>query len=166
MATTQNITTIAPYFSPRGKKIAIVIGALIGVYIIYRVVKGVIKEKGSVQEVQEAYNELDKLNQNPVTVQKITNFQAEQYANTIFTAVNGWQTDELAIAKVFWRLTNNADFLALSKAFGIRKISAGYLNPEPDYRATLTQAISIDLDAEERKKLNDILIKKKLKYRV
>jgi len=166
MSTTPNITTVAPYFSPRGKKIAIIIGALIGVYIIYRITKGVIKEKGNMSEVQEAYNELDKLNQNPVSAQKITTFQAEQYANIIFTAVNGWQTDEIAIAKVFYRLNNNADFLAISKAFGIRKISSGYLNPEPDYRATLTEALTIDLDAEEKKKLNAILIKKKLKYRI
>lgn len=166
MATTQNITTVAPYFSPRGKKIAIVIGALIGVYIIYRLTKKVVKEKGNLTEVQEAYNELDNLNNNPATRQKITSFQAEQYANIIFTAVNGWQTDEVAIGKVFYRLSNNADFLAVSKAFGIRKISSGYLNPEPDYRATLTEALTIDLSADEKKRLNTVLQKRKIKYRI
>ena len=168
MATIPTIPTtpIAPYFSPRGKKIAIVIGALIGVYIIYRLTKGVAKQSSNLTEVQEAYNELDKLNQNPATTQKITTFQAEQYANIIFTAINGWQTDEVAIGKVFYRLNNNADFLAISKAFGVRKISSGYLNPEPDYRATLTEALTIDLSADEKKRLNNILIKKKIKYRV
>ena len=168
MATIPTTTTtpIAPYFSPRGKKIAIVIGALIGVYIIYKLAKGVVKVKNSMTEVQEAYNELDKLNTNPATTQKITTFQAEQYANIIFTAINGWQTDEVAIGKVFYRLNNNADFLAISKAFGVRKISSGYLNPEPDYRATLTEALTIDLSADEKKTLNNILIKKKIKYRI
>jgi hypothetical protein len=166
MTTPTNITSIAPYFSPRGRKIAIVIGAIIGVYIIYKLTKKVVKEKGHLTEVQEAYNELDRLNNNPATTQKMSTFQAEQYANIIFTAVNGWETDESAIYKVFYRLKNNADFLAISKAFGIRKISSGYLNPEPDYRATLTEALTIDLSADEKKKVNDILIKKKIKFRI
>lgn len=159
-------TPTAPYFSSRGKKIAIIVGVVIGGYIIYKLVKGVVKSTGQRREVQEAYNELEKANQNPATAQKITNFQAEQYANTIFTAVNGWATDEEAIAKVFERLSNNADFLAVSKAFGKRKISSGYGNPEPDYYATMTEALHIDLDYTEKARLNKILIKKSIKYRI
>lgn len=158
--------TTTPYFSERGKKIAIVVGVVIAGYIVYRLAKGIVKEKDNQKEVQEAYNELDKANQNPSTAQKITKFQAEQYANTIFTAVDGWATDEVAIAKVFNRLYNDADFLAVSKAFGIRKISSGRFNPEPDYKATMTEAIHIDMGTEEKKKLNDILIKKKIKFRI
>lgn len=159
-------TQTAPYFSPRGKKIAIILGVVIGGYIVYKLVKGIVRGTGDRREVQEAYNELDKANQNPATAQKITNFQAEQYANTIFTAVNGWATDEDAIAKVFSRLSNNADFLAVSKAFAIRTISAGTLNPEPDYKATMTEALHIDLDSTEKAMLNKILIKKNIKYRI
>jgi ABC-type bacteriocin/lantibiotic exporter with double-glycine peptidase domain len=159
-------TPTAPYFSSRGKKIAILVGVVIAGYIVYRLTKGVVKEKDNRSEVQEAYNELDKMNQTPQTAQTITKFQAEQYANTIFTAVDGWETDEDAIAKVFYRMKNNADFLAVSKAFGIRKISSGRFNPEPDYKATMTEAIHIDMDTDEKKRLNDILIKKKIKFRI
>jgi Holliday junction resolvasome RuvABC endonuclease subunit len=166
MATPTGTPATAPYFSSRGKKIAIVLGVLIGGVIVYRLIKGIIKQKDNRDEVQEAYNELDKTNQNPATAQKITKFQAEQYANTIFTAVDGWATDEVAIEKVFYRLSNNADFLAVSKAFGIRLISSGRFNPEPDYKATLTEALHIDMSSDEKKKLNDILIKKKIKYRI
>lgn len=159
-------TPTAPYFSSRGKKIAIVVGVLLGGYIAYRLLKGIVKGSDNREEVQNATTELDQYNQSPATAQKITNFQAQQYANTIFTAINGWATDEISIQKVFWRLTNNADFVAISKAFGIRTISAGYLNPEPDYKATLTEALHIDLDSAEKKSLNNILIKKKIKYRI
>lgn len=159
-------TPTAPYFSERGKKIAMVVGLIIGGFIVYRVTKKIIKEKDNREELQEGYNELDKFNQNPSTAQKITNFQAEQYANIIFNAVNGYTTDEDAVGKVFYKLNNNADFLALSKAFGIRKISSGYLNPEPDYKATLTEAITIDFSVTEKKVLNNILAKKKIKFRV
>jgi hypothetical protein len=156
----------APYFSSRGKKIAIVLGVLIGGVIVYRILKGVVKQKDKRDEVQEAYNELDRLNQNPSTAQKITKLQAEQYANVIFTAVDGWATDEDAITKVFWRLSNNADFVAVSKAFGIREISSGRFNPEPNYKATMVEALHIDLDTAEKKIINDVLKKKKIKYRV
>lgn len=159
-------TPTAPYFSSRGKKIAIVVGLVIGGVIAYRLLKGVIKQKDNRDEVQEAYNELDKLNQSPATAQKISKLQAEQYANVIFTAVDGWATDESAVASVFWRLTNDADFVAVSKAFGIRQISSGRFNPEPDYKATLIEALHIDMSTDEKKKLNDILKKKKIKYRV
>lgn len=152
--------------SGSGKKIAIVIGVIISGYIVYRLVKGIVKQKDNRSEVQQASNELESLNQSPQTAQSITKFEAEQYANTIFTAVDGWATDETAIAKVFYRLKNNADFLAVSKAFGIRTISSGRFNPEPDYKATMTEAIHIDMDADEKKVLNDILIKKKIKFRI
>jgi hypothetical protein len=163
---TPTVTPTAPYFSSRGKKIAIVIGLVIGGVIIYRLLKDVVKQKDNRDEVQEAYNELDKLNQSPATAQKISKLQAEQYANVIFTAVDGWATDETAVANVFWRLTNDADFVAVSKAFGIRLISSGRFNPEPDYKATLIEALHIDMSTDEKKKLNDILKKKKIKYRV
>ena len=159
-------TPTAPYFSPRGRKIAIVLGAIIGGYILYRLVKGYQTNKGSFQEVQNAFTELDQLNSNPATGQKITKYQATQMANVIFTAINGWGTDENAIAKVFSRLSNNADFLAVTKAFGRRKISSGAWNPEPDYNATMTEALHIDLSDSEKSMLNKILIKKKIKYRV
>jgi hypothetical protein len=148
------------------KKVAIAVGVIIAGYIVYRLVKGIVKQKDNRSEVQQASNELEGLNQNPSTAQSITRFEAEQYANTIFTAVDGWATDETAIAKVFYRLKNNADFLAVSKAFGIRTISSGRFNPEPDYKATMTEAIHIDMDGNEKKVLNDILIKKKIKFRI
>jgi hypothetical protein len=159
-------TPTAPYFSSRGKKIAIVIGLVIGGVIIYRLLKDVVKQKDNRDEVQEAYNELDKLNQNPATAQKITKLQAEQYANVIFTAVDGWATDESAIGNVFWRLSNDADWVAVSKAFGLRKISSGRFNPEPDYKATMIEALHIDMSTDEKKHLNNILQKRKINYRV
>jgi hypothetical protein len=152
--------------SGSGKKVAIVVGVIIAGYIVYRLAKGIIGQKDNRSEVQQASNELESLNQNPQTAQSITKFQAEQFANTIFTAVDGWATDETAIAKVFYRLKNDADFLAVSKAFGIREISSGRFNPEPDYKATMTEAIHIDMDKDEKKLLNDILFKKKIKNRI
>ena len=154
------------YFSPRGKKIAILIGAVVGAYIVYRIAKSVIKGKGASQEVQEANTELDRLNTNPATAQKITEYQAQQMANSIFYAVNGYGTDEEQIYSVFRRMSNNADFIAVSKAFGIRTISTGRFNPDPDYKATMTQALQHDLSTSEKKKVNEILVKKNIRYKI
>ena len=154
------------YFSERGKKTMKLIAIGVGVFLAYKFYKNWKANDGREDEVQQAYNELDLLNQNNATKQKITKYQAEQYANGIYTAVNGYGTDETAIEKIFWRLHNNADFLAVSKAFGIRKISSGYLNPEPDYKGTMTEALHIDLSSYYTTRINNILKKKNIKFRI
>jgi hypothetical protein len=156
----------APFFSSRGKKIVLVIGGIIAGVIILRALKGFTKKQDSREEVREAYNELEQANTNPSTRQKITPFQAQQYANTLFTAMNGYGTDEVAIYAVFYRLSNDADFLAVSKSFGVREVSSGNLNPEPNMKGTMTECLHNELDWFERNKLNDILKKKKIKFRV
>lgn len=154
------------YFSERGKKIMKLIAIGVGVFLAYKFYQNWKANDGREDEVQEAYNELDTLNQNNATKQKITKYQAEQYANGIYTAVNGYGTDETSIEKIFWRLYNNADFLAVSKAYGIRKISSGYLNPEPDYKGTMTESLHIDLSSYYLTRINNILKKKKIKFRI
>jgi len=156
----------APFFSDRGKKIVLVVGAIVAGIIILRATKGFFKRQDSREEVREAYNELEELNNSPATRQKITPFQAQQYANTLFTAMNGYGTDEVAIYGVFYRLTNDADFLAVSKSFGVREISSGTLNPEPNMKGTMTECLHSELAYEDRKKINDILKKKKIRFRV
>jgi len=156
----------APFFSNRGKKIVLVIGGIIATVIIFRALKGFVKKQDSREEVREAYNELEQANLSPVTRQKISDFQAQQYANTLFTAMNGYGTDETAIFGVFYKLYNNADFLAVSKSFGVREISSGYLNPEPNTKGTMTECLHSELGYDDRKKVNDILKKKKIKFRI
>ena len=156
----------APFFSDRGQKILLVVGGVIGAIIIIRALKGFTKKQDSREEVREAYNELEEMNESPTTRQKITAFQAQQYANTIFGAMDGYGTDEVAINGVFYRIFNDADFLAVSKSFGIREISSGRFNPEPNMKGTMTQCLHNELDWEERKTVNNILKKKKIRFRI
>lgn len=155
-----------PYFSPRGEKIVKIIAVALAGYIVYRVVKAQMAQSPQNTQVQEAYTELDKLNQNSSTRQKISDYQAIQYANILFTAVDGYGTDEPAIFSVFSKLYNNADYLAVSKAFGVRTISTGRFNPEPNYKATMEQALYTDLGFDDRKRVNDILRSKGIKYKI
>jgi hypothetical protein len=155
-----------PFFSNRGKKIVLVIGGIIATVVIFRALKGFIKRQDSREEVREAYNELEEMNSSPTTRQKISSFQAQQYANTLFSAMDGYGTNETAIFGVFYKLFNDADFLAVSKSFGVREISSGYLNPEPNMKGTMTECLHSELAFDDRKKVNDILKAKKIRFRV
>jgi hypothetical protein len=155
-----------PFFSQRGFKIIMIGGALIGAYVLYRALSGFVSQQSGRQETQSASDELDRLNQNSATRQKLSNYQAEQLSNKLFTAMNGWQTDESAIYGVMYQLKNNADFLAVSKAFGIRTISSGQFNPTKNHKGTMTQCLNDELDSGERFKVNNILKAKKIKYRI
>jgi hypothetical protein len=80
--------------------------------------------------------------------------------------MDGYGTNETAIFGVFYKLFNDADFLAVSKSFGVREISSGYLNPEPNMKGTMTECLHSELAFDDRKKVNDILKAKKIRFRV
>ena len=153
--------------NPNNKKIIRVVLLVIGAYVAYRIVKGVIKATPQREEEQAGMNELDILNTNSATKQKITKQQAESFANVLFTAMDGYGTDEGAIFGVFYKLTNNADYLAVSNAYGSNRIvSSGKLNPEPNYKGAMAGAIHSELDSANIKKLNSILTRKKITYQI
>lgn len=154
------------YFSERGLKIVMLVGGAIGLVVLYKALSGFISNQNGRQEVQGASNELDKLNQNPATRQKLSGYQAEQLANSIFTAMDGYQTNEDAIYVAFRQLKNNADFLAVSKAYGVREVSAGQWSLVRDMKGTLTQCLQDELDSTERKKVNEILKARNIRFRI
>jgi hypothetical protein len=145
-----------------------VVGFAVGIYIIYRLIKGVNTFQQDQQfqsEEQSTANELTQLNKNPYTRQKITESQAKSYANKLYQAMNGLGTDEQQIYSVFYKLQNNADYLAIQNAFGTKTISSGsyFIG---DVRGTMVTCLSSELDIDETKKVNDILRSKKIKFRI
>jgi hypothetical protein len=138
----------------------------IGTYFAIKGIKKLVaKEKGK-EEVKTASSLLNKLNRNPSTRQTLTDFQLQSFANGLFTAMDGYQTDEPYIYNVFSSMNNNADVLGLSKAYGIREISSGAWNPEPNFKGTLSGALVNELDTDELKHLNDILKKKGISLKI
>jgi hypothetical protein len=166
--TKKSIGKIYANLDPRVRLGVQLIGFGLGAYIIYRLVKGTsqkLEDKPFDSENQQTTNELQVLNQNPSTKQKITNSQAMAYANKIYTCMEGQGTYEYELIGVFYHLNNDADFLAVEKAFGTRTIhSRTYF--VPDFRGTMVSAIADELDVSYIKKINDILIQKKIKRRV
>lgn len=158
--------TNVPYFSERAKKILLLIGAGVGVYFLIKALNGFRANFGERQEVQNASDELNKLNENPSTRQKLSSYQALQIANAIHTAMDGWGTNEEAIYTNLRLLKNNADWLAITKAYGSREIDSGRGNISPNMTGTLTQCLQEELDSNERKKVNEILKIRNIRFRV
>lgn len=116
-------------------------------------------------EVKETSDDLVTLNSSSATKQSISKSQAESYANSLQQLMDGYGSDEQQIKDIWYHVKNDADVLAIIKAFGIRTISSGYLNPEPDFKGTLPAALRSELSSYWIDKINEIFKNKKIKYR-
>lgn len=117
-------------------------------------------------ENQSTANELELLNKNPATRQKMSDSQAKGYANSIYASMGGLGTDEQAIKDIFYHVKNDADFLAIKKAFGTRTVWSGTPFFVSDVRGTMIPLLRNELSAYWIGLINKILIDKKIKYRI
>lgn len=154
---------------PPWAKGVIGIGLLLGVgYLVYKVMrapKDIKKGQGGRQEDRAVNQELDKMNSNPATRQTLSKSDALSIANAIHTAMDGWGTDGSAIYKQLQRLKNQADWLAVRAAYGIREVSSGRFNPEPNFKGTLEPALTSELgvnDIQWIKRINEDFKKKNI----
>ena len=95
----------------------------------------------------------------------LTNLQAEQIANKLFTAFDGYGTDNKAILQLFGQILNEFDLLNVRKFYGIRKISSGKGNIAPDFTGTLDQTIVEEMSQKEIAAINLLLAKKGIRNR-
>lgn len=116
---------------------------------LYKGAKSLREQKGSREEQAATQDELAALNKAANTKQTISKTQASAMANTIFTAMDGYGTDGVAILKQLVQLKNQADWLALSDSFGIREISSGRGNPTPNFKGTLSGALTDELGVND-----------------
>jgi hypothetical protein len=135
------------------------------VYKIIKVSQNIASNDLNRSEEQSTADELQRLNQNPSTKQSISNAQASAYANSLKASMSGVGTYEDQIKSVFWKLKNDADFLAISKAFGTQVISSGSWFV-PDFSGTLISCLQSELDVNDINSINQIFIKKKMKARI
>ena len=144
--------------------IAVGIFGAVGVvfYTIYRKIQSATDKKDDRQELNAINSELA---QSPVKP-TLSRASAEGMANIIFTAMDGWQTDEKSIYSQIHKVKNDADWLLLQKAYGTRKISSGRGNIAPDYTGTLSGALHEELDSAERQAVNAILRKNGVKFSI
>lgn len=95
----------------------------------------------------------------------LTDLQAEQIANKLQTAFDGYGTDNKAILQLFGQILNEFDLLNVRKFYGIRKISSGKGNIAPDFTGTLDQTIVEEMSQKEIAAINLLLAKKGIRNR-
>lgn len=122
-------------------------------YKIYKAVQNFEKQKGSRLEDKAVSSDLKTLisqGKGPT----ISSSQAAALANEIFSAMDGWGTDNKQIIAALNNAKNDADVLAIIDAFGTKEISSGALNPEPNYKGRLPGAIVSEMPREGHGLLN------------
>ena len=164
-------SAVSQFLAPGSKvKLGLQIAAVVilGV-VVYKLVKKseeFFDDQSNREENQSTANELEQLNKNPSTRQKITNSQAQGYANSIYGSMQGIGTDEQAIKDIFYHLKNDADFLAVKKAFGTKTVWSGTPFFVGDFRGTFITCLRTELSSYWIGAINKILRDKKIKYRV
>jgi hypothetical protein len=141
------------------------ITVIVGGYFAVRGIKRGIQNIRDNNESRNVKGDLNDLNANKTTKQTISDSQASGFASRIFVALNGNGTDESAIYDVFNNVVNDADVLAIIKAFGNKELTNSLLWETVVYKGGLSGAIQDEFDSAEIEKLNSILAGKNIKYR-
>jgi hypothetical protein len=151
----------------KGLVITVGVMAAIGIvsYMVYRKIQTQKKQKDSKDELKDSNNELNNI---IVQGQKPTMkpSQISGCANSLFVAMDGYGTNWDIITKEFAKINNDADMLSVVKSFGVRTISSGNLNPEPNFTGTLQAALKDELSTERISALNGMLARKGIKNRL
>ena len=169
MANLQNTTQGVFDRLPIWAKGIIVLG---GAYGLYRLAKYSISKTGLNPDVRDVNQEVQGWNSQFQQDSKkakptLSLANMKSIANSFFTAMDGYQTDEAAIYNGFRQMKNDADYSGVNAAFGKRTISSGKWNPAPNLsNASMIQALNDELDKDEKTIVNNILKSKKITYRI
>lgn len=125
--------------------VGIAVAAGFGLYFVYKALKKAQNQADSKAEANAIKDELNQLNKTADKKQTLTPAQAKAMSNVLFGAMDGYGTNVVAISKQLLQLKNQADWLAVSDAYGVKTLSSGKLNPEPDFVGTLNAALSNEL---------------------
>lgn len=143
--------------SQKNKKYIMYGAAAILLFFLFR-------KKGSA--AQEA-NLLNQESQNAGT-KTYPDSQYFAFANRLEQAMFDWGTDEAAILDVFNQLKNNADYLALKSAFGVRDYTGGIVPYIPliSPKLSLEGWLQEELSSSYINEINTMLYNKGITYRV
>jgi hypothetical protein len=137
-------------------------GIIYAVYKLFTVPRNIEEGKEARQEDREWNRELERCAGRFL----LPKAQTDAYANKLFTALNGYGTDEDAIYETLRKIKSDCDYVALNASYGIREISSGNWNPEPNFKGNLTSSLVHELGTDERAKVNAILKNNKITYRI
>ena len=150
---------------PPWGKVGVLAVVTIGiVYLIRTITKGKNQIVGDVAKEKRVIE--DELANDP-TKQTWPASQYYAFANKIMAATEVFGTDERAIYNVFYNIHTDKDFLLLKKAFGVREYNGDVL---PHFilqnDLNLQGVLSYELNNDEIKKVNAILKKNGVRYKI
>tara|TARA_R110000764_G_scaffold542_4_gene2056 strand:- start:2854 stop:3408 length:555 start_codon:yes stop_codon:yes gene_type:complete len=156
------------FLPPIAKKALGVTAVVAIIYAAYKIIPKILAPDalGAIKDSRTENKEVDKELGKIINTATISNSQAAGIANSIFTAMDGYGTDEIGIVNQFKKIKNNADFLKLQKAYGTRVVSSGKWNPEPNYKGNLVGALGSECSAYWTIAINKSLSSKGVTYRV
>jgi len=149
---------------PWAKGVTVVLTAGVSIVVLwktYGIVDAAIAKAKAKRTLTDVNNDLDTLHSQG---QKPT-YSESQYkiwADAAEQCFQGWGT---CSGDTIWvNMKNDTDILMLIKAYGVRTISSGKWNPEPDLVGDLPVAIRSELPGESIQALNESLVEKGIKY--
>lgn len=143
-----------------------VIGVLaVSGYLVYKGIKNAKAKKDSKREAQESTNELNNLIVQGIKP-TLNSAQTTAIANSLFSAMDGYGTNYNIILKEFAKINNEVDLLSVAKAYGVRTVSSGNLNPEPNFTGTLQNTLKEECTTTQITALNGMLSRKGIKNRL
>jgi hypothetical protein len=128
-------------------------------YGIYSWNKNRIANAGANAETGAAGDELKALSAKGVKITRPQS-QIDAVANSFFVAMDGYGTNRDAIYEAAAQIRNQADMVAIKKSYGIRELSSGAFNPEPNFKGSLSEALTFKLNKNQKYALNLMLAKK------
>jgi hypothetical protein len=148
--------------SQKNKKYIMYGAAAILLFFLFR-------KKGSAAQEANLLNQESQAEENQAGGNKT--FPDSQYfafANRLEQAMFDWGTDEAAILDVFNQLQNNADYLALKTAFGVRDYTGGIVPYIPliSPKLSLEGWLQEELSSSYINEINTMLYNKGITYRV
>lgn len=131
-------------------QVVVVVIAIILLFILWKRIKGFFGQIGQQQEIKGEEAALEQLGQTKTYSDK----QYGDFANKLYSAMDGAGTDEDAIFSVFKKMKNDLDVLNLERKFGLRAASWAFGFSTP---VDLADWLRSDLSSTDLAKLNNIL---------
>lgn len=149
---------------PVGRAVFGIAAVLVTVGVVYATWQAIAqykKDKANLQESKDSVDALNQLSKKGVTV-SVSDAQFESWSNILATAFSGCGTDTQSVYNVFGQLKNDADLYKLIAVYGVRSYDACLWGTKS---WSLSAAISDELDASEKAKLNGILYDLGINYK-
>ena len=167
---------------PAWAKGVVIVGGIAIVYFTTKQFIGRIKKQGQLKKANEVINEQKEEKKKLEETGMRASYSPSQYKAWADGIVNQFDGCDFSpenylipsmfasysgvyVYKIFEKLNNDVDFLSLQTAYGIRKYdNCGLWNG--DFEGSLTASLTDELTTSELKQINNLLIKKGIKYRV